>query len=345
MSGGWRRAGGIAYVAGLAAAMAVASVPAPPRLASPVVLVSADSRCGVPTLTASAELAATAGVAATTVAAYPRPARPALIDLAQRIAPADCDTTNGRFHVVRHRDWWYSRAAGRQRVQEAVRWYAEDDSGAALTIEHPNPYPGVVRDYWLPWHLVDKHLSNAFVNSDWLRSRAALQTTQIDDPPDAFLIGLAKLATWYHPRPSGRALAVHLLADLPGLIAYPRTVDRAGRIGLGIAAVTENGRERSLLILHPATGEVFAYEYATRTAAGWRVHRYLLVLTRTHAERRWREPPTRTGRPATTAQPPGLMMPRPPHLWLEIPAEPCITAPTSEEASATSDHLSWSPRP
>ncbi|MBC8991532.1 hypothetical protein H9X95_15370 [Micromonospora chalcea] len=184
--------------------------------------------------------------------------------------------------MVHHRAW-YVADGGEHTTRDVVRWYRDDDSGAEPASEHPAPRPGEARDFWLVGDLHYYNLADAVRSGDFLRTRAGSQ-------PMEALTNLAFLSRWRSPRRTGRILTAQLLADTPGLTAYPHTVDRAGRTGIAVAAINGGGRERCLLILHPSTGEVRAYELAARTATGWQARIYLLLLTRTHVERRWWEP-------------------------------------------------------
>ncbi|WP_170215159.1 hypothetical protein [Micromonospora aurantiaca] len=316
-----------AGVAAVAATLTLAGISAPPKLHMPA-LVAADNSCAVPEPAPSAELAATVAAPSATVVAYPRAARPVLNALAQRITADACDPVSGRFDVVRLRAWHLDN--GEQTTRDVVRWYHDDDSGAALTSEYPDPWPGVTHDFWPPGWLSHRNLSKAFISGDFFRYNAGLHTSDLDG--DGRLVtGLAALATWHSPAPSGRALAVTELAHTPGLVAYPRTVDRAGRTGIGVATTTNGDAiQRHLLILHPSTGQVLAYERATRTPSGWQPSAYLLLLTRTHTERRWWEPPT-TADALETAQPANLMMPRQQGRHVVHAHQPCTPEPPTAQ--------------
>ncbi|MFI7650648.1 hypothetical protein ACIBTZ_31920 [Micromonospora sp. NPDC049460] len=116
-------------------------------------------------------------------------------------------------------------------------------------------------------------------------------------------------------------MALAVLTDLPGLLDYPRTADRAGRSGFGLAAASRDGRARWLLILHPDTGEVPAHEAARRTGVGWLVVNYVLYLIHSHAPRRCWEPSYLPER----AQPPPRLYPHLKRRWIVHADHPCTT--------------------
>ncbi|MGN9811423.1 hypothetical protein ACTMSW_18960 [Micromonospora sp. BQ11] len=278
-------------VAALAATLIAGQLSPPPARQSPL-LVAAPRGCGVPSPTE--ELSDTSHHPPPTRLRSAQPGRPILLGLARRITTDACDTAEGRYDAVHHRVWTTRR--GRDVTRDVVRWYADDDSGAELMTEHPDPRPGVARDFWPPGWLHDKNLFRAYQSTDWLRSQADFHAGQVNKN-GALMAGLASLNTWHNPGPRQRALTAQVLADAAGLTAHPGTVDRAGRTGLAVASFNDDGRERHLLILHPRTSAVLAYESAILTPTGWRTGTYLLLLTRTRAPDRWWEPPTDSNPP------------------------------------------------
>ncbi|MEU7753666.1 hypothetical protein [Micromonospora sp. NPDC049171] len=201
-----------------------------------------------------------------------------------------------------------------------MRWYADDDSGAELMTQHPSDGSGAIEDFWPPGWLHDRHLHHAYRSTDWLRTQSSLQSAQINRTTQ-LVVGLAALATWHSPGPQQRALAAQALAGTTGMTAHPNTLDHAGRTGTAVATTSANGRERHLLILHPSTATVLAYEHAILTPTGWRTRAYLLLLTHTHAPHRYWEPPATNTPPVTS--PDQREMPRRSGVWL-VPAEhPC----------------------
>ncbi|MDG4807643.1 hypothetical protein O7634_12860 [Micromonospora sp. WMMD1120] len=299
----------------LVTALIAGQVPPPPSQESPLLLTASDG-CDVPT--PNHDLADTAHTPTATNLRPGQPARPILLRLARHTAADPCDTAAGRFNLVHHRTWYDNE--GEQTTRDVVRWYADDDSGAELMTQHPSHGFDVIEDFWLPGWLRDRHLFPAYRSTDWLRAQSSLQTAQVNRTTQ-LVAGLAALATWHSPGPPQRALATQALADTTGLTAHPHTLDHAGRTGIAVAATSDNGRERHLLILHPSTGAVLAYERATLTPTGWRTRVYLLVLTRTHAPYRYWEPPDTNTPPV--AFPDQREMPSRPGVWL-VPAEhPC----------------------
>lgn len=313
VSGGGWASRSLAGIAVLAAALTTGHPPTPPQRQTPLLIAEVHD-CGVPTPTPAGDLAVTARTPTPTSLRSGRPARPVLLDLALQVTPAACDHSGGWYDVVHHRAW-HLGDGGQQTTRDVVRWYADDDSGVELITRYPEPRAGVTRDFWPPGWLHDKYLFHAYRSTDWLRTQARVQTTQTDEAT-VLLAGLAVLATWYSPRPPQRALAARVLADTAGLTTHPGTIDRAGRSGIGVAAISHDGHERHLLTLHPATGEVLAYERAGLTPTGWRTNTYLLLLTHSHAPHRWWEPPPDTPPPPPQQQ---RMMPRHCDVWLTPP--------------------------
>ncbi|MEV0003451.1 ATP-binding cassette domain-containing protein [Micromonospora sp. NPDC050980] len=315
---------GVAAAGGTVMALALAFpgvlVPAKPDVSA---LIGVEAGCAVPEPARAAELAATAAMPPATILAYPRTAPGVLQDLAQRIAPDTCDTISGRFDVVRLRSWHLDE--GEPATRDVVRWYRDDDSGAALTSDFPDPWLGITHDFWLPGDLTIPSVSGAFTSSDFFHY--SVDVLAGDGGGDRIIRGLAVLAAWRSPGPAGRRLAVMELAHTPGLTAYPALVDRAGRAGIGVAAIGAHGTERHLLILHPSTGQVLAYERATHTPSGWQPSVYRLLLTRTHAERRYWEKPSTTADDSTQVRQAGLMTPRRQSRYILRPEQLCIPAP------------------
>ncbi|MDG4803699.1 hypothetical protein [Micromonospora sp. WMMD980] len=266
----------------IGAVAAVSSLPPPPALPAAVYVGAADD-CAVPSPSPHRRAApGSAGVRLRPGG----PARTVLLNLAGRIAAEACDATTGKFAVVRHHLWRYD--AGGVQESDVVRWYAADESGAELAVRHPRQQ--VAPDWWGPGGSRAPRLADSYASGESLISGAQFDGWRVDPP--ALVDVLARLAMWHSPGRAQRQLAAQVLADAAGLTAHPATTDRAGRVGVGIAAFSERGRTRHLLILDAHSGQVLAYEAATLTASGWRSQVYLLLLTRTHAPRRWWEPPT-----------------------------------------------------
>ncbi|MEU9505294.1 hypothetical protein AB0D32_03295 [Micromonospora sp. NPDC048170] len=255
-----------------------------------------------------------------TPVSYPQPARAPLRALAAHLRVSPCDTAAGPYDLVHYRQWNNPTRHGAA-VREVARWRGDDRSGGQLATQHPASVVPVTHDWWRPGDLHHVGPIAPFTRTDVLRQDLGINELPPADPTEA-LENLAYLSTWYSPRRDGRAAALTVLADLSTLTYYPRVVDRSGRPGIAVAA-TSGGR-RALLVLHPNTGEVLAYESAHMGPFGWRVQTYLLYLAHSHATRRWWEPTTRP-RPAP---PPRPLHPQPQQHWLLTTPLPCHTTMT-----------------
>ncbi|MFJ2087532.1 hypothetical protein ACIOBK_33745 [Micromonospora chokoriensis] len=315
-TGGRRTGRGVLAV--LAAALVMSYLPPPAREQVPL-LAATPHGCGVPM-----PKSYLVGITRTPPPTELRPGRPArrvLLDLANQIAPDTCDAATGIYDVVYHRFW--SNSQGKQTMRDVVRWYGDDDSGAELMQWYPplGLEPNLMRGFWTPGQLHETFLYRAYHSTDWLRTQAHRRAYWLPDDP-ALLEGLASLGTWHSPGQLQRGLTARVLADTSGLTAHLDTIDRAGRSGIGIATVSADGHERHLLILHPRTGAVLAYEHARLTPTGWQTHAYLLLLTRTHAPRRWWEKPGRDLTPPSTHLD-RLEMPRQADVVIILAPTPC----------------------
>jgi hypothetical protein len=79
--------------------------------------------------------------------------------------------------------------------------------------------------------------------------------------PQSALRALAEVNQWQVPGREVRAAAVAVLRDTDGLAYHGTVTDRAGRPGIAVAATSDNGGTRDLVILDPHTGELLAYEH------------------------------------------------------------------------------------
>ncbi|MFI2664148.1 hypothetical protein [Micromonospora carbonacea] len=288
--------------------------------------------CVVPpaTPTASGDLAAVADRHEPTRLRYPTTAGPVLRDLAAQMTTAPCDHVHGRFNHVWFRQWGFSG-----RVQEILRWFDQDGSGAALATRYPPERTAVNRQWWRPGqHLYDTFgwpvpRIDTYRDADLLRHAMNITSQSADNDPAEAVLGLIDLASWHSPYETGRHTALTILADLPHLTAYPAVADRAGRVGVGVAAVDTDGY-RYLLILHPATGEALAYEISHLRAGAWQVVTYALFLAHTRTDNRWWEPTTDDERQRwdPTHPPPAEMVPQRRRSWIEYPPPLCV--PSSE---------------
>ncbi|WP_326564410.1 hypothetical protein [Micromonospora peucetia] len=255
-----------------------------------------------------------------TPVSYPQPARAPLRALAAHLQVSPCDTATGPYDLVHYRQWNNPARHGAA-VREVVRWRGNDRSGGQLASQHPASVVPITHDWWRPGDLYHVRLIDPFTRTEVLRQNLGINELPRVDPTEV-LANLADLSTWYSPRRDGRAAALTVLADLSPLTYYPRLFDRSGRPGIAVAA-TSGGR-RALLVLHPSTGEVLAYESAHLGLFGWRVETYLLYLSHSHATRRWWEPQA-LPRPAP---PPRPLYSRPQQHWLLTTPLPCDTTTT-----------------
>ncbi|MGJ3224071.1 hypothetical protein ACQEUV_01610 [Micromonospora aurantiaca (nom. illeg.)] len=303
----------------LAAALVVGCLPPPARGQFPL-LASPTQGCGVPM--PKGHLVGITRTPPPTRLRSGQPARPVLLDLAARITPDTCDAVEGTYDVVYHRAW--SNSGGEPSMRDVVRWYADDDSGAELSQRYPPLilHPNLRRDFWPSGWLHDKNLFRAYHSTDWLRAQAHLRTSRRSEDA-ALMDGLATLSTWHNPDPLQRGLTARVLADTANLTAHSDTLDRAGRSGIGIATISADGHERHLIILHPSTGAVLAYEHGHLTPAGWRARSYLLLLTRTHSPHRWWEQPPTDPTAPPPPPPDRREMPRASPVVLTLAYTPC----------------------
>ncbi|MBQ1049272.1 hypothetical protein KBX50_12475 [Micromonospora sp. C51] len=303
----------------LAIATSVAVVPARP---APVTTPTGCSVSAAPQLDLAASAARHDRSAATRVA-YPRPARDVLRDLAATIRASPCDTVSGRYDLIRYVQWrkdpsWWGT------LREVVRWHADDRSGAQLTTQHPpGPVP-VGEDWWNAGHIPHHIPTDTVVDPlfRFLTSDLLLPANGRDVNAADTVRAVAEIASWHTLRRDDRAAVLTVLARHDQLVYYPRVSDRAGRVGVGITA-TDNDGHRSLLIVHPTTGNILAYETARPDqAGGWRPTSYLLVLGHSRVNVRWWEPPNP---PFPTRHHPGRA-----RIDLHVPATPCLPAPEGD---------------
>ncbi|WP_146017435.1 hypothetical protein [Verrucosispora sp. ts21] len=257
--------------------------------------------------------------------AYPQPACPALRALADTITTSPCDTMPGRYDLIRYRQWRGISSSGEPgTVWEILRWTADDLSDAQLATEYPpGPMP-VSKDWWhaghVPPHIPADLILNPqlpFVVHALLRHDDGRYYT----PADA-LRAVADLASWHTLRRADRATALTTLAQYNELVGYRRVSHRAGRVGVGITATDNEGR-RGLLVVHPITGDILAYETARPDpAGGWRAISYRLFLGHSRVDARWWEPP---GPPPSGPQHRRRTRNEP-----HLPATPCLPMPEGD---------------
>ncbi|GIJ08461.1 hypothetical protein ACFFMR_26185 [Micromonospora andamanensis] len=252
-----------------------------------------------------------------TPVAYPQPARNVLRDLAATTTTSPCDTISGRYDLIRYLQWredpsWWGR------LREVVRWHADDRSGAQLTTHHPPGPAPVGKGWWNAGHIPHHIPTDTMVNPlfRFLTSDLLLPDSRSDVHAAEALRAVADLATWHTLRRDDRAAVLTVLARHDRLVYYPRVSDRAGRVGVAITA-TDNDGHRSLLIVHPTTGDILAYETARPDrAGGWRPTSYLLMLGHSRVNVRWWEPPH--------PPPPAPLHPQRARVELHVPATLCL---------------------
>ncbi|MDG4803720.1 hypothetical protein [Micromonospora sp. WMMD980] len=221
--------------------------------------------CDIPAPLTAAQLrvlAARTAATPPTVLPAPRPAAQVLPTVA---AEAGCDVP-GRFAFVRLRQWAAdTRIQGghgtrRIVVFEQRHWRADDGSGRETSLRYP-PDPHPTTDDTYPPGTLDGPIGP-------IAGTPAALTAQITSisPPflgtPAVLDAIASLTRWRTPDRDARTAILTLLRHTPRLTYHPAVRDRAGRVGVGISATSDHGALRGLLILHPATGEILAYERA-----------------------------------------------------------------------------------
>ncbi|MGC4790259.1 hypothetical protein ACLQ22_20795 [Micromonospora sp. DT178] len=250
---------------------------------------------------------------------YPQPAGTALQRLAAHLTFSPCDHVPGTYDLVHHRRRDIPPKYGIA-VRDVVRWRADDGSGAQLLTTHP---PGLVvpsKEWWLPGHRPPElSFSRPFTHTDLLRAELGLTGTPPTNAREV-LRHLRYLLSWHSPRRDARAATLTVLVSLDGLLYHPHVSDEAGRRRIGITTTGDKWRE--LLVLHPQTAEVLAYESAIRTRSGWQPQVYVLYLTHSHTSGRWWEPAhPPPPHPTTTRR----LYPRPQQHQLPTSTPPCHT--------------------
>ncbi|MFG1885971.1 hypothetical protein [Micromonospora sp. NPDC049102] len=180
-------------------------------------------------------------------------------------AGASCDVP-GRFSFLQIQQWAAdTRIDGERATSNVVvfqhrHWRADNGSGRAISLRHPpGPQPAIDEIY--PPGTLDGTIGPIAVDSAGLRA----QITSISPPflgPSAVLDAIAGLTSWRTPDREARTAILTLLSHTNGLTFHPAVRDCAGRTGAGVSATGDDGTTRGLLILHPSTGEVLAYERA-----------------------------------------------------------------------------------
>ncbi|MER7330295.1 MULTISPECIES: CU044_5270 family protein [unclassified Micromonospora] len=223
--------------------------------------------------------------------------------LAARIVDAPHEGAGGRY-VYHHTKSWGGMTAFSPEghmmsyVHERRHWAADDgrrwQDDRVLDVEFPDP---ASREYW------STRPQSPSANPSATRPPEGIQEIPRDEVARRVPADRAELARWlWTDRPAGevamrmyqiyssylvprrtRADLLTLLAEKPGFVWRGRVVDRAGRQGVAVTAdlVPPPGetpqRAQMLLVFHPSTGELLAYEYL-ETAPKRRVLHYLLMI-------------------------------------------------------------------
>jgi hypothetical protein len=225
-----------------------------------------------------------------TVIGPPVPARPLLRQLATQIRGTGCEATVGRYAYAQVRQWAADTAVLRDHVEVTLirfaeqRWRAADGSGRTVTARHPATDAPALVD------LTHTRGGLAAVLDRPAATDPALLASQLNDlqpfanGPQSPLRALADLAGWHTASAQVRAASVAVLRDTDGLRYHGPAVDRAGRRGIALSALSAGGATRDLLLLDPATAVVLAYEMAHLHDLGRldiprpRIENYLLFL-------------------------------------------------------------------
>lgn len=224
-----------------------------------------NAPCSIPAPLTAAEMRALAArTTATPPTALTAP-QPAADVLHQVAAEASCDVP-GRFSFVQTQQWAADtridggRATSTIVLFEHRHWCADNGSGRAISLRHP-PGTQPATDETYPPGTLDGTIGPIATDP----ARLSKQITSITPPflgAPAVLHAIAGLTSWRTPSRDARTAILTLLGHTNGLTYHPAVRDRAGRTGVGVSATGDDGTTRDLLILHPSTGEVLAYERA-----------------------------------------------------------------------------------
>ncbi|WP_132180735.1 hypothetical protein [Micromonospora sp. KC606] len=213
----------------------------------------------------SAQLRALAArTAATPPTALPAP-QPAVRVLPQVAAEANCDVP-GRLSFVQVRQLAADaridggHATSTIVVFEQRHRRADNGSGRVISLRHPPGRQPATDETYQP-DTLDAVTGPIAADAAGLTAQIIRIAPPFLDAP-AVLHAVAGLTTWRTPSRDARTAILTLLHNTNGLHYHPAVRDRAGRTGVGVSATSDDGATRSLLILHPSTGEVLAYERA-----------------------------------------------------------------------------------
>ncbi|MEU4243114.1 hypothetical protein [Actinoplanes sp. NPDC026619] len=232
---------------------------------------------------------------APTVLGQEQSAREHLRALATAVTTGPCDTA-GRYDYVQTRQWALdARTSDGATSQTATvlqyeSWLAADGSGRNISITTRTPPtenpptddiypPGASPATWVPLP-TDVGAAATMLGSATTGGRG----------PQARLSAVADLNQQQSPPRATRAALLTALSDTDAITYHDPVTDRAGRHGVAVAATSNDGITRDLLIIDPATGTVLAYEQAALGDPGRlgittpRVLSYKLYLGRDHTD-------------------------------------------------------------
>ena len=287
---------------------ATASSPGPSTSAS----TAADGLCHPPLPLAPAELldlARRTGSTAPVSLPASTPAAPALSLLSGAIVATswDRDVAGSVYDFVQLHQWAADTTIQDGRATSSIvlfqeqRWRATDGSGRVASSRYPGtgqppsgPDSSDVR--YRPGELRAVIPATDPANTAEPPPPIATEPAELAEQfnthqprlmgPQSVLRAYADLAGWHTTTVQIRRAILTVLATTDGLRYHPSVIDRAGRTGVGVSVDSDHGDTRDLLILHPATGQILAYEHAvlgnrTQRTAAPRVENYILYLAHT----------------------------------------------------------------
>lgn len=190
-----------------------------------------------------------------------QPARPRLRALANAVTSSACDRTDGAYAYVQLREWVIANTpATGTAVLQYEHWLAADGSGRSISVTTRTPAAeNPPTDETFP-------PGASLVNPAPLDDNPAILTTRLNSTsafalgPQSGLRALADISQWHAPVRNVRAAVLAILADTDGLIDHGAVTDRAGRTGAAIAAFSDNGGTRDVIIVDTRTGALLAHE-------------------------------------------------------------------------------------